>query len=93
MSEWKEGAAKRRDVRNTKGPDATPTMPAKKDKKRWCGGHVGREHQPVCMPVLKYRFTEGWRELVCTVCGKVLDHYYSFAWSKKHKPPPPWVTS
>jgi hypothetical protein len=27
--------------------DEWKKSPSKKDRKRWCGGHVGREHQPV----------------------------------------------
>lgn len=52
--------------------------PAKKDKKRWCGGHVGREHQKQWM----YGTNSGtYTRQVCTQCGKVLDWCGSF-WSK-----------
>lgn len=43
--------------------------PAKKDTKRWCGGHVGREHDPQWM----YGSNTGSHtRQVCTRCGKVM---------------------
>ena len=88
MSDWKIGAAARRDARHTKGPDEPAPHPAKKDKKRWCGGHVGREHTPVCMPAkLTFAFKRA-RDLVCTTCGKILEQY----WGMGKQQPPPWVT-
>ncbi len=95
MTDWRDRAAARKDFRHTKGPDDPPTQPAKKDRKRWCGGHVGREHEPVCLPHTKFKLkgTEKWRDLSCKVCGKLLDHYWPMTWDKIPPPPPPWVTS
>jgi hypothetical protein len=51
------------------------TMPAKKNKRRWCGGHVGREHQPEWREwMVRSRFGITWQRLTCAVCGKVLDY-------------------
>lgn len=36
-----------RALRAPAATDEWPRTPARKDKKRWCGGHVGRVHQPV----------------------------------------------
>jgi len=92
MSDWKERARDRKEARQSKGPDESPPIPAKKDKKRWCGGHVGREHEKVCMP---YDNTQGifknWRVLACKNCGKRFEFYYPFGHWKKSKPT--WVTS
>lgn len=71
--------------------------PKKKDTKRWCGGHVGREHTPKCMTYFEskgetrpyMKFSKRWRLLVCTTCGKELDHWYPIG---KHKEKPSWVT-
>lgn len=97
MSEWKRGAAKRRDERNARGPVRQRPAPAKKDTKRWCRGKVGAEHKPECRVYrdvkmayagLKGDFLKGWRVLVCTECGKELATYYPFGKSE----PPAWVT-
>jgi hypothetical protein len=38
--------------------DPMPKAPAKKNKKRWCGGHEGREHVPV---TTKAKYSGGWQ--------------------------------
>ena len=98
MSEWKQDSARRRDVRNAKDPNELKKTPAKKNRKRWCGGHVGREHQPKCMMGADFksipkdrifrRMYLRTRYLICTVCGKQLATYYG--WGKWD--PPDWVT-
>lgn len=99
MSEWKESAAKRRDARQVRGPDDARPQAAKKDKKRWCGGHVGREHEPVCMPLGKGDYCKDWRVLACKNCGKRLAAYMPFGASVtlparyRERPKPAWVTS
>jgi hypothetical protein len=46
MSEWKEESAKRRDFRSSKdGPESTGSKKRKKNKKKWCKGKVGEEHE------------------------------------------------
>lgn len=65
-------------------------IPAKKDKKRWCGGHVGREHKPACKSFkeIKKWGNDNYRILVCENCGKEMAIYYGFDKSIK----PEWVT-
>jgi len=101
MSEWKAGAAKRRDTRATKTPDAIVNVKGKTKKtRRWCKGKAGIEHKPECMPykpmvMNSVNIFEEWRELVCSVCGKRLASWSPMPkeWridSKKSKPA--WVT-
>lgn len=100
MSERKQRAAQIRDARAIPGPEDEPSTGVRKhkDKKRWCKGKEGVEHTGVCMPyrskypdsVLNGAFSR-YRELVCTKCGKVIDHYYPHKGSKMLKPD--WVTS
>lgn len=86
-----------RDARATHaGPDVAKPKAAKKDTKRWCGGHVGREHTLECQPYPgSSRFTgvtslsKRWRELVCTVCGKRVAHWYP---CRNETDAPEWVT-
>jgi hypothetical protein len=88
---WQEQAARRRDERATKMPDAPVKARGKKDRKRWCGGHEGREHQAECRLYKDGRKTylKGWRELVCRTCGKQLD-WWAPSFGPKIKPS--WVT-
>jgi hypothetical protein len=83
MSDWKQGAAHRRDERATKLEETTPGPARHKDKKRWCKGRVGREHKGVCHNYnelkrwgLGNKYVSGWKILVCTVCGKELETWY-----------------
>lgn len=99
VSEWKAGAAKRRDIRATKTPDAIVNVKGKTKKtKRWCKGKTGVEHKPVCMlykSVLTHdEIFKDWRQLVCSVCIKRLDWWApSFANARmSKKPKPAWVT-
>lgn len=69
MSEWKAGAAQRRDERATKTDLPTRRSRGKKDTRRWCRGKVGVEH--VTLPVIWFSMlgsTYGWDE--CTNCRK-----------------------
>jgi hypothetical protein len=95
-----------RDARHVhNGPEAPRAVRGKKDRKRWCGGHVGRGHKPVCMDYATTKFAggrlggptyyQGWKILVCTECGKELDHYYPWHVSQTERsryPKPAWVT-
>lgn len=103
MSDWKDGANKRRDERHTKNPDepekGTPKLPKKKDTKRWCKGKVGVEHQLKCYSYdelknknssLAGSFGKDWKILACTVCGKEIDRWYPFG-SRKNNAKPDWV--
>ncbi len=92
MDSWKEGAAKRRDQRNTKVSDDPKPAPAKKDTKKFCKGKVGTPHQLECVKYVDAKkidrtgSQQRWRILVCKVCGKELDIYYG---NTKQKPD--WV--
>lgn len=55
----------------------------RKDKRRWCKGHVGREHTPVRRRKRSWS-TDLW-VLACTRCGKELDYWF--------EPPRWWPTS
>lgn len=93
MSEWKQGASARRDARATKDeqprdrmgrPEPQPQQRAKKDKKRWCKGHVGREHDPVIVKQEGYWHdkpcsNDGWfgchHTEKCENCGRRLRYF------------------
>lgn len=70
--------------------DSYKSTPAKKDKRRWCGGHEGRQHKSVCKSFkeIKKWGTDKYRVLVCETCGKEIAYYYGFGKSIK----PGWVT-
>jgi hypothetical protein len=84
MSEWKAGAAARRDARATKDEPVAVRHP-RKNRKRWCKGKVGVEHRPVierdpfwdkygaCQPRGWWSGCYHWER--CTVCGKVLRRF------------------
>lgn len=93
MSEWKKGAADRRDARATKSPEEIPKATAqKKDTKRWCGGHEGRDHKPACFKEPRgFTGETEWYKLCCTVCGKVLDYWSN--WFGQRRPRPEWAPS
>lgn len=54
--------------------DEEPRVRPKKDRTRWCGGHVGREH--TWGPWERLQFRPGgirfkaYRRRVCSTCGK-----------------------
>lgn len=76
-------------------------IPSKrKNRKRWCGGHAGREHITECRKYadaknIYYHLNDdwttsvysGWYVLVCTKCGKEVDSYVRIAGRKR----PDWV--
>ena len=69
----------------------------RKNRKRWCRGKLGVEHQPVCMTYREakgaplFPSQEADRFLVCRVCGKELQHWWTmFKSSRQNKPD--WVT-
>ena len=88
MSDWKEGSVKRRDARHTKSSDEhATTVPNKRNTKKWCKGKVGVEHKPECKKYAEVKrvsldLYKSWRILVCTVCGKELDVWFS----RRNKP-------
>jgi hypothetical protein len=81
-----------------------PRHRSKKDTKQWCRGKPGVKHQLQCMAYrdLSYgaldTITANWRILVCTECGKQLDHYYPMRYTDREgnlirpvDPAPAWV--
>jgi hypothetical protein len=90
MSDWRERANRRRDERHTAIPDDAPRpKPGSKNTKKWCKGKVGREHKPEC----RDGHIQGWKNLVCTECGKHLDYYWPIRWRPLmgDQPRPAWV--
>jgi hypothetical protein len=101
MSDWKEGANKRRDERHTKSPDepdkGTPKISKKKkDTKKWCKGKVGVEHQLKCYDYdeLKNKntnlvgsYAKNWKVLSCTICGKQIETFIP----RNNNSKPDWV--
>ena len=65
------------------------------DRRRWCRGKVGVEHELVCMTYEQAKGAPGRtrkeneRFLVCRRCGKELEHYWGYGGPKKK---PDWVT-
>ena len=93
-SSCRQQAALRRDARSMKAPDAPLKARGKKDRVRWCGGHVGREHTLECRLYKDGKaavYLKDWRELVCTTCGKQLD-WYAPPFNGAAAAPPAWVT-
>ena len=97
MSDRKQEAAKRRDIKNTRVPDEVGKRPAgKKNTNKWCRGKVGVEHKTKCVNYRdtknthvgsSFEFSKGWKLLICTECGKELKRYYPFIKGR----PPEWV--
>lgn len=95
MDDWKDGANKRRDERNSKEPEThQKAKPAKKDTKKWCAGKVGREHT---LEVKNYSEGKGWGPIFgnwwvqyCSTCGKDFESYRPFS-GLTSKPPPKWL--
>lgn len=94
---YKKSNADRRDIRASKDSPETPRANrSKKDRKRWCGGHEGREH----IPAVKERgdhnvpfISDGYVRF-CSVCGKDLETYYGhwFMNNKQYgKDMPDWL--
>lgn len=60
--------------------DEIPKHKSKKDKRRWCGGKVGREHDPMWEHSRKHLRSENveWYEFYCQRCNKSLDCWWRF---------------
>ena len=93
-SPWKESARKHKTfVQGGAEASAKPVGNKRKNRKKWCRGKEGVEHQPVCTDynTVKRHCTpdgwkggelgKGWRLLVCSVCGRELDYYYPMEWN------------
>ncbi len=92
---WSDNARRRKLARQAPAPEDVPQAPpARKDTKKWCGGKVGRSHQPKCFQRTGY--LANWYDLCCTVCGKQLDYWRepNQHWvSIRQTPKPDWVTT
>lgn len=75
MSEWKQGAAARRDARATKTDEESRRRGRRrKSTRRWCKGKVGVEH--VTKPVEEFRmFGKVWGRDECIRCHKHVKHW------------------
>lgn len=104
MKDRKQGDVDRRDERQDRSTPEIPKVRSRKDRKRWCRGRDGVEHRPVCRRYQEVKnvqaaYAEHWRLLVCSECGRELDHWYPMptSWSGlgrlPRRSPPPWVTS
>lgn len=85
MSHWKQAATLRREARTLPAPDPVKAAPAKKDRRRWCGGHVGRRHAWEEGPSHHFREDHGIMEVRCRGCGKVHSTRYpadAFPWMR-----------
>jgi hypothetical protein len=89
-SEWKVGAAERRDERAARVEPRERKKAAKKDTRTWCKGVEGREHKHA---VSTYAEAKGahwgadWLVLYCTECGRELQSYCP-RWDKEK---PAWA--
>lgn len=79
MSDWKQGAAKRRDERHTHGDPQAGKHRSKKDRRRWCGGKPGVEHEFLWRGLGDEKYSGRpalaktlniWEIKVCQKCGK-----------------------
>ena len=63
--------------------DEIPRHRSKKDKRRWCGGKPGREHDPMWEHSKKTGGNpdSAWRDYTCQVCHKVLDTWWTYSWA------------
>jgi hypothetical protein len=110
MTKWgyfspRKNSADVRDARREGLEVARKRGRAAKDRRRWCGGHEGREHRLVCRSwrEVKRNGRESWRILMCEVCGREQDAWCPFPRLRKvgglwveipnDEPPPSWVTS
>ena len=88
-SSWKSNGIKHRDNRHDKSTEEVPRHRSKKDKKRWCGGRVGKKHEIAYRECVKWNNRQ-WRrrrppimELACVECNKVFD--IDFGWFGRPK--------
>lgn len=84
---WRASGIKRRDKRHAKeAPEIEKPKSATKNTKRWCLGKVGREHVMKWEPFRRLGFAirDKYKSYVhkCQKCGKELDRWYDFSWTK-----------
>jgi len=81
-----------RDNKHIKDSDNHKPIRGKKDRKKWCRGKVGVDHEPQCKNYhdvvhTSLNYAKNWKLLVCAKCGKNLDWYHPL----QHKQPPDWA--
>jgi len=88
---WRARAIVVRDARHVhNGPDVTSGPPARsKDTKRWCKGHVGREHKIVAQVMADKGYLVRAVQF-CSACGREFDQYYKVSFLRND--PPEWMT-
>jgi hypothetical protein len=73
MGEYK---AVERDGKHTPPEGETPHKPRRKNRRKWCGGHPGREHDVRWIPDDRFGWWQGhgvkYFERKCVRCKKVL---------------------
>ena len=72
---WNAHNVIRKNIRHTKDPDDTMKHRSKKNTAKWCKGKVGKKHLTHWVHI--YSSTFDWYELICTVCNKVCDNWFT----------------
>jgi hypothetical protein len=100
VSSWKERSIVRRDTRQAKVQNIRPPGRSGRNTKKWCRGKVGVEHQPACISYDEWenrtdtsRWSKDWKVLVCSGCGKALDHWFPVPAFQERRPQPEWVAA
>ncbi len=102
QTNYHASSVRRRTLRQSLPSDGPPRpVRGKKDRRRWCGGHVGREHKPKCVAYAEVKhpayasvgISRDWKLLVCETCGKELDFYMPWRSPERREAPPEWVTT
>ena len=65
--------------------DEIPKHRSSKDRRKWCGGKVGREHDPMWEFSRKHLSSDTveWYEFYCQRCSKSLDCWWRFRGSSQ----------
>lgn len=85
MSDWRERSIKRRDERHTKIEDAPVRRKTRRNKKRWCRGKIGVDHDPVWVAAPgKFHFFHDTRIYKCSKCGKEFEMWYTISWARRN---------
>ena len=83
-SSWNSSGVMRKDERNTKIEFKQMRHKSKKNKKRWCRGKPGVEHDKVW--VKKVRYNHDFWTLLCKNCGREFDIWFDGKICGKPKP-------
>lgn len=85
-SSWRAGGIVRRDSRNTKADPETAKHHSTKNRKRWCRGKEGVEHEKLWV-LGSYMTLRLW-ENRCKNCGKKFETWYNSSSSFFKRPKP-----